>query len=232
VTSYVLVHGGATTGRFWDRLAPLLPGTVFAVDLPGRGAKPADLEKLTVEQCVASVLGDIGQPDDVVLVAHSSGGLFVPGVARSLGGSVRSIVLNAASVPPDGGCGLDCMKPSHRQRVEAAPSRVTPGPPDDPEALRNAYGETLDDEALAFVVDPARFVHDSMNVYFQPVSWRGLESIPVTYVKNTRDRPVPPELQDEMAARIPWSQVVEIDSGHVLAITAPEKLAEVVVRAV
>ena len=225
----MLIHGGATTGRFWDRLAPLLPGTVFAPDLPGRGAKPADLEQLTVEECVASIVDDVGQPDDdVVLVAHSSGGLFVPGVARALGKPVRSIVLNAASVPPDGGCGLDCMKPSHRQRIEAAPSRVTPGPPDDPEAFRNAYGEPLDDESLAFVLDPARFVHDSMNVYFQPLSWRGLESIPVTYVKNKRDRPVPPELQVEMASRIPWSRLVEIDSGHVPAITAPEKLAALI----
>jgi pimeloyl-ACP methyl ester carboxylesterase len=228
VTSYVLIHGGATTGRFWDRLAPLLPGTVLAVDLPGRGDKPSNLERLTVQECVASILEDVGEPDEVVLVAHSSGGLFVPDVARALGNAVRGIVLNAASVPPEGGCGLDCMKPSHRARVEAAPSRVTPGPPDDPETLRNAYGEELDDDALAFVVDPSRFVRDSMNVYFQPVSWRGLGAVPITYVKNGRDRPVPPELQDEMASRLPHGRVVLLDSGHVPAITSPERLAEVV----
>ena len=34
---YVLVHGGGTTARFWDRLAPHLDDAVLAIDLPGRG---------------------------------------------------------------------------------------------------------------------------------------------------------------------------------------------------
>ena len=226
---HVLIHGGATTGRFWDRLAPLLPEPVLAVDLPGRAGKDADLERLTVEQGAASILEDIGAGDeDVVLVAHSSGGLFLPAVAHALGSRVKRIVLNAASVPPEGGCGLDCMKESHRKRVEAAPSRLTPGPPDDPETMRNAYGEELDDDTLAFVVDPVRNVVDSMNVYFQPVHWAGLEGVPVIYVKNLRDRPVPPELQDTMCARIPWATKVELDAGHVPAITQPERLAAII----
>lgn len=226
---HVLIHGGATTGRFWDRLAPLLPPPVVAVDLPGRAGKAADLEHLTVEQCVESVLADIGDGDDeVVLVAHSSGGLFVPGVAHALGPRVSRIVLNAASVPPEGGTGLDCMKESHRRRVESAPTRVTPGPPKDPEVMRDAYGERLDDETLAFVTDPVRAVVDTMNVYFQPVHWAGLEDVPVTYVKNLRDRPVPPELQDLMCARIRWARAVELDAGHVAAITQPERLAAII----
>lgn len=223
---FVLVHGGATTGRFWDRLAPHLDAAVVAPDLPHRGGPPTALESLTVDEGVAGLLAQVPPgDDDVVVVAHSSGGLFVPGLARALGGRVRRIVLNAASVPPEGGCGLDCMRDSHRARVEAAPSRLTPGPPADPEALRSSYGETLDDETLAFVVDPARFVVDSMNVYFQPVSWTGLEDVPVTYVKNLRDRPVPPELQDTMAARLRWADVVELDSGHIPAVTRPEVFA-------
>jgi len=39
------------TGRFWDRLVPLLEGEVLAVDLPGRRQKPGDLagDQLTYE---------------------------------------------------------------------------------------------------------------------------------------------------------------------------------------
>jgi pimeloyl-ACP methyl ester carboxylesterase len=120
------------------------------------------------------------------------------------------------------------MKDSHRKRVEAAPSRITPGPPKDTEMMREAYGETLDDESLAFVTDPVRAVVDTMNVYFQPVYWAGLESVPVTYVKNLLDRPVPPELQDTMGARIPWATKVELDAGHIPAITQPDRLAAII----
>lgn len=215
------------TGRYWDRLVPHLDGPAVAVDLPGRGSVPGDPESITVDDCVAAVLEQVGDPgDDVTVVAHSSGGLVAPGVARGLGPATRRIVLNAASVPPEGGRGLDSMKESHRARIEAAPSRRTPGAPDDPEQLRDAYGETLDDETIAFVLD--RMTVDTMNVYFQPVSWAGLDDVEIVYVKNLRDRPVPPALQDEMASRLPNVKVVELDAGHVAAITQPERLAAIV----
>ena len=104
---------------------------------------------------------------------------------------------------------------------------VTPIP--ERESLRDASGVTLDDEQLAFVADPARQVADSMNVYFQPVRWSAAAGIPKTYVVNLRDRPVPVELQREMAGRLPGrAEVVELDAGHYAAITHPEELARIV----
>src|SRR6202035_5104450 len=106
--TFVLVHGGGSTARFWDRLVPCLDGPSLAVDLPGRAAKPADLATLTVFDEVASVLEDIEHEqldEPIVLVAHSSGGLVVPGVVAALGDRVAHIVLRAALVPPEGGDG-------------------------------------------------------------------------------------------------------------------------------
>jgi len=233
--SFLLVHGGATTGRFWDRLVPQLEHRALAVDLPGRAGKPADLATLTLDQCAASVLDDVDQAElgDVVIVAHSSGALVVPRVAAALAGRVRHVVLSAGSVPPDGRTGLDAMKPSHRRRIEDAVNwareqgRVitTPGPPEDPEVMRDAYGEQLDDDTLAFVTDPVRAVPDSFNIYYQPVSWGPVSDVPVTYLKNARDRPVPPGLQDEMAARLADVELVTLDSGHIPAVTRPAELA-------
>jgi pimeloyl-ACP methyl ester carboxylesterase len=161
----------------------------------------------------------------------------VPGVLRSLGDAVERVVLNAASVPPEGGSGLDCMQPRHRQGIEMAVEHskktgqpiLTPGPPADPEAFRNAYGTPLSDDDLAFVVDPVRCVVDTMSHYFQPVSWAAAPRVPTTYVVNLRDRPVPVDLQREMAGRAPHPpEIVELDGGHIPAIVAPEAFAAVV----
>ena len=103
----------------------------------------------------------------------------------------------------------------------------------DAEAFRTTYGGTpLDDDTLAFVVAPERCVVDTTNHYFQPVHWSAAGGVPVTYVVNTLDRPVPPALQHVMLGRLPGSpHVVELDSGHVPAITAPAALAAILAPA-
>jgi pimeloyl-ACP methyl ester carboxylesterase len=241
--TYLLIHGGGSTARFWDRLLAHLDRPALAVDLPGRNGKAADFATLTVDDEVASVLADVDaaaatapEPADrLVVVAHSSGGLVVPGVVAGLGDRVAHVVMSAGLVPPDGGCGIDCMKPAHReglvQAVEAARRDgnviTLPAPPLDPETFRRTYGgDPLDDDTLAFVVDPVRSVTDTVNHYFQPVTWTPIADVPVTYALNERDRPIPPAMQETMIRRLPrMPSVVRLDSGHIPPVTQPERFA-------
>jgi pimeloyl-ACP methyl ester carboxylesterase len=176
--------------------------------------------------------------DDIVLVAHSSGGLVVPGVVDALGDRVARIVLNAALIPPEGGCGVDCLKPAQRDGLRVAVEQAgrdgtaitLPGPPSDPEVWRTTYGgDPLSDDDLAFVVDPVRCVPDGVHHYFQPVHWSLVGELPVTYVVNERDRPISPAQQEAMIGWLPHlPQVVTLPGGHLPAVTDPVMLAALI----
>jgi pimeloyl-ACP methyl ester carboxylesterase len=234
-TSSVLIHGGATNARHWDLLLDHLEHPALAVNLPGRADRPADLATVTMQDAVASVVSDIEEAEfeRVVLVAHSSGGLVIPGLAQALGRRVAHIVFCSASIPPEGGCGLDCMKPKHRASVEQlrkiseSTGRVftTPADPPDEEKLRDSYGTTLTDEQLSFVRDPRRWVSDTYNYYFAAAHWNAAKLVDRTYILNLRDRAVPLDLQEQMLANLPGTTTIALDTGHIPAVTMPEVLA-------
>lgn len=240
--TYLLIHGGGSTARYWDRVVPLLAGPSLTIDMPGRNGKPADLATLSLDDEVASILTDVaasGAAGPFTIVAHSSGGLVVPGVVAGLGhGWVTRIVLNAALVPVEGGAGIDCMQPRHAKGLrmvlgsmeDGSPPITTPGPPADPEHFRRTYGgDPLDDDTLAFVVDPLRCVADTVHHYFQPVCWSAVAGVPITYIVNDRDRPIPTDAQNEMAARLPEpTTVAHLDAGHIPAVTMPERFVALI----
>ena len=242
--TYVLIHGGGSTAQFWDRLLPYLDQPALAVDMPGRNGKPADFGTLTVDDEVASVVADVDAAelaDPIVIVAHSSGGLVVPGVVAALGDRVTRIVLSAALVPVEGARGVDCMKPVHRDGLIASMEQsrragtviTLPGAPENPEPFRTTYGgDPLDDETLAYMVDPVRCVPDTVNHYFQPVRWSPIARVPVTYLLNTRDRPVRPEAQEQMVTHLPKPPtIIRLDTGHIPAVTDPSGFARLLASA-
>lgn len=232
MTAIALVHGGGTTARFWDLLRERLTAENLAIDLPGRGDRPADLQTVTLADAIESVSNDLAGVDDrLVLVAHSSGGLVVPGVVANLGGKIGEVVLNAASVPPESGTGIECMQARHRDSVrmvkemmEAGQFITTPPDPPDPDRAKRSYGGAeLDEKQVEFVRSPLRWVPDTYNFYFGSVEWSAAKGVPVTYVVNLRDRAVPLELQEEMIERLPSPpRVIPLDCGHIPAITMPE----------
>ena len=99
MTTFALVHGAWHGAWCWDRLAPELAAAgsrVVAVDLPCEDLNAGSREYAEI------VLGSLADTsgDDVVLVAHSAGGLTVPLVAAAR--PVRALVFVAALLPQPG----------------------------------------------------------------------------------------------------------------------------------
>jgi pimeloyl-ACP methyl ester carboxylesterase len=222
---YVLVHGAGMGARCWDRLRPLLDAPSIAVDLPGRGSRSeASLLTLTLDDCAQAILDDVaaaGGDEELVLVAHSFGGVSVPRVMVELAPRTKHVVFLSAVVPPDGTRVLDQIDPAVREAVRAsiAGGLYSMGA----DGARAMLCGDLDDEQTAWTLD--QVVDDSAALLVEQVDLSGLAvDVPRTYVHLTHDVCYPPDLQQRSSAVV-GGDVARLDTGHMAMVAAPEELA-------
>ena len=100
----VFVHGGMHTAACWALVEPMLDLPAWAVDLPSRGSRPAELSDVGLDDCVAAVVDEADSAGfaTFALVAHSLGGVAVIETAYRHGERITSLVYVGAIVPPAG----------------------------------------------------------------------------------------------------------------------------------
>jgi pimeloyl-ACP methyl ester carboxylesterase len=85
-------------------LRPGLGPPVLGIDLPGRGAHPAQLYQVGLVEWIDSAIDDIERAgvSDAVLVGHSMAGLSIPSILERVPERLRHIVFVCCTVPADG----------------------------------------------------------------------------------------------------------------------------------
>ena len=234
----VLIHGGTFTSGYWDWVVPLLESECIAVDLPGRGRKPADLDSITISDWAESVIDDIGLAgfDEAVLVGNSLAGITIPAVARRIPERMRHLVFSSCTVPSQGQRVLDCLQPELGEMLEQLEPMLREGklpeemrPTNENVSAAACIGADAPAELLR-ATDEAhrRIASESLGVMFEPMEWGGFPSeVPRTYIKNLRDEIVPPVLQQKMIDGMGGARVIELDGPHCPAIRSPQIIAAI-----
>jgi pimeloyl-ACP methyl ester carboxylesterase len=218
----VLVHGGLHTAACWAPLLPHLEQPVVAVDLPGRGSRPADLSTVTLDDCVAAVLeeADAAGFDRFTLVGHSMGGITISETAFRHPERVAALVYVGALVPGPGQSAGTLMTGEDMHTDDGAM------PVMDESVSRALFGNDLTDEQWAEHVQG--IVPDSTGIFNARLTGYPT-GIPITYVGMTDDQPVPPALADQMVANLgPGVDRRTIDAGHTVMVSKPRELAAIV----
>jgi pimeloyl-ACP methyl ester carboxylesterase len=204
-----------------------LNGAVRAVDLPGRGSRPADLSKVSIDDFVDAVVDELvslNQP--AVLVGHSMAGITLPGVVGRVPDRVRTVVFVSCTVPADGQCLLDTLDPAMRAIADESESRGDPVAMLEPDLATAVFCNDMDEQQTAFTLD--RMVPEARPVLRQPISLAGLrQPVRRVYVRLLRDAIIPPSQQDQMIANMGGADVVDLDSGHMAMISRPAELAAI-----
>jgi len=223
----VLVHGAGDTARVWRATQELLDTPSFALDLLGRGSRPFDLTAVTIELAARHAARDVEEhaSGDVVVVAHSAGGIVAPRLAAVLGDRVRHLVLVAGVTAPEGEVAADVVHPERRAQFEAARPKLL----GEHRGRSYARGESIAavPSHLEAIADPGvvRAI-ESLNLMFQPVSWKGVRAdLPRTFVRPLGDPLQTREMQARLAAAARCTEVVDIDADHTPARSAPAELA-------
>lgn len=214
------VHGGHHTGACWDAVLPLVDLPAVTVDLPGRGAHPADPATATLDDCVAAVLDDVELAgwERFALVGHSMGGLTITETAVRHPDRVTHLVHVAALVPAPGQTIEQLMVPGGEVTVVDGAVPVLPD-----ELARALFGNDLSDEQWS--AWSSHLVPELPALFRTPPSGQPA-GIPTTYVGMARDQAVPPALAAAMAANAgPGTDVRTIDAGHSVMCSKPAELA-------
>ncbi|HEY1441630.1 MAG TPA: alpha/beta hydrolase [Mycobacterium sp.] len=238
----VLVHGGGFAADCWeptiDVIRSLEPELkVLAVDLPGRRGKLGDLITACVGGWVDSVVSDIEDAalDDLVIVGHSLAGLTVPGVVTKLGSArVREMILAAAQVPANGSALVDTFpealswyaRRTAKRNVQKGRSGGLPNA-----LARFVFCNGMTPAQRRFTL--ARSCQESPSIMIEKVDRSGMpDEVPRTWILTRRDRSaVSMKLQHEYIAALGGVQtLIEIDTCHMLMVSEPERLAQILVE--
>jgi pimeloyl-ACP methyl ester carboxylesterase len=225
--AFLLVHGAWHGASCWERLVPKLEAAghhVAAVTLPG------DDPTATFEDYAHVVIDEMGaDPDGVVLVGHSLGGLTIPLVAARR--HVARLVYLCALVPLPGSSFIDQLG------IEADTLDFGYldglGEPDaegrrawtDRELARQFLYADCDDESADAALDRLR--PQSQSPYAVPCALESFPVTPATYIVCHDDRLVKPDWSMRVARERLDADLIELPGSHSPFWSRPEELAAV-----
>lgn len=235
VATYVLVHGGGHGGWCYQRVARILRiegHEVLTPTLTGLGERSHLLdERVDLDRHVADVTAVLRFEDlrDVILVGHSYGGMVITGAADRETERIGRLVYLDAATPVNGQSLVDVAGPVINavrpmgEVVDGIELVLLPGP--DAGLL---YGVT-DPADLAWMAE--RLTPHPWKCFEQPLvlgNEDALRAIPqfhivCTSTLATRDR-------EQMARAKAEGRLWDVDTGHDLMITEPQKTADALLQ--
>lgn len=230
MSTFVLVHGSFHGAWCWRHVIPRLVAAghrAVAVDLPGRADDTRPSASLGYHDYVARVVDAVSaEPEPVVLVGHSMGGVVVTGAAERVPERLARLVYVCAFLPASGQSLLDLARSDDESRLmrhlvidEQKGTHHVDGA-----GARDAFYHDCPDDDVAFACE--RLVPEPLAVVATPVvsSAERFGRVARHYLECTEDRALGPSLQRRMHAAQPC-RVTRLASSHSPFFAQPDALA-------
>lgn len=217
-STFVLLHGAASTSWYWHLVAPLLEARgheTLTVDLP------VDDDACGLDAYAASALGAVGTRRGVTVVAQSMGAYVAPMVAARA--PVAQLVLVAPMVPAPaetpGEWWTATGQPEAARRLALEQGR-------DPDAPFDPVATFLHDVEPALAAASAAHVRaQSDRPFADPWPLDRWPDVPTRCVVGRHDRLFPLDFERRLVGERLGIVPDELDSGHLPALSRPWDLA-------
>ena len=231
MSRFVLIHGSWHGAWCWHRVVTRLRALgheVFAPDLPGHGRDWTRPAGISLDDCVARVLGHLeATAPPAIVVAHSRGGIVLSTLAERHPERVAAAVYLAAVMPADGQTVFDLLP-------DAGDSLLPPAMYGDDartwDMLRDdayvpaLYADCSDDdiELCRQLLTPEPLAPSLTPLSLSAGRYGRVRKV---YIELTEDRAVPLAWQRRMQANGPCADVRAIAASHSAYFSQPDALA-------
>jgi pimeloyl-ACP methyl ester carboxylesterase len=226
-----MIHGAWHGAWCWEKVIPFIEKKghkVVAPDLPGHGDDKTPIADITLQAYtnrVCQILDE--QPDPVILVGHSMGGVVITQTAEYRPEKINKLVYVTAILLQNG----EFLLQHAEQDTEALvlPNLVMSEDQSyatlKQDALKEIFYADCSDEDVAFA--KARLVAQAAAPFATPVSTteEKFGRVPRAYIACLRDRAISPSLQEKFYKALPCEKVISMDSSHSPFFSAPKELA-------
>lgn len=241
---YVIVHTAGQSSWHWGKVWALMtaPKThppalfkkavnVHLVDLPGHGSNDhGDAGDILREECVFEIEKTVqnNKLKNYVLVAHGFSASLVLQSLGSLESLPSSIVLISGVVTPQGSSLISLLPIKSRTiyRLARVKSKLLRKPAKlSPNVIRTLVCNGMDPMIVIQNLGFYEAIPSGM-LEQKAASFSVPEAIPVTYIKLSQDKILPPALQEQVAKQVGASQVINMEACHQVSLQKPNELAE------
>jgi len=231
MSTYVLIHGAWHGGWCWDKVVPLLEKEghkVEAPNLPGHGNDKVPIPEISLQAYADRVCQILdSQPEPVILVGHSMGGVVITQTAEYRPGKIKTLVYLTAFLLQKGEFLLQhaegdkeaLVLPNLIMAEDQSYATVKE------EALKEVfYGDCSDEDVRRA---KSLLVAQAAAPFATPVNTteEKFGRVPRVYISCLRDKAISPAVQEKMYTALPCEKVISMDTSHSPFFSAPEELA-------